>query len=225
MIEHGREPIRGLPGRLPEGERILWQGAPDPRAILVGALRLRWVAGYFVLLLGWTVLAGTQDGASPGLIATRLGGVLAAGAATAALLGLYAWAVAKTTVYTITNRRVVIRHGVALQKAFNIPFKVVTSADLKLDPGGTGDLPLALQAGEKIAFVHLWPHARPWRFARPEPMLRGVPEAPKVAAILADALHAAHPVPAEAALAERKTVTAPRPRRPRRAAAGQTAPA
>jgi hypothetical protein len=34
------EPIRGLPEQLPEGEHILWQGAPDPRVLAreIGAL-------------------------------------------------------------------------------------------------------------------------------------------------------------------------------------------
>jgi hypothetical protein len=224
MNEHGREPVRGLPAPLPEGERILWQGAPDARAILMGALRLPWAAGYFALLFAWTIVAGLGDGAGAAVIATRLGAVAAAGAGVAALLGLYAWAVARTTVYTITNKRVVIRHGVALQKAFNVPFRVVTSAGLKLDRAGTGDLPLALSDGQRIAFVHLWPHVRPWRFTQTEPMLRGVPKAAEVAVVLAEALRAAHPLPAEVAASVASTPVRPA-RRPRRAAAGRTAPA
>ena len=32
---------------------------------------------------------------------------------------------------------------------------------------GTGDLPLQLHAGEHLAWLHLWPHVRPWRTAHP----------------------------------------------------------
>lgn len=216
---------RGLPAPLPEGERLLWQGAPEARAVLFGALRLRWVAGYFALMIGWTAIAALTEGASPGEVAVRTLQTAGAGVAVVALLALYAWAVSRTTVYTVTSRRVVIRHGVALAKTFNVPFRQVVSAGLKIDRRGVGDLPLALADGQRIAFVHLWPHARPWRFGKPEPMLRAVPDAAKVADLLAAALRAAHPTPAAAV----ETVAAPAapaaPRRPRRTAAGAPATA
>ena len=47
MSEHDFEPIRGLPGPLPEGETILWQGAPDWRVLAVQAFHVRAVAIYF----------------------------------------------------------------------------------------------------------------------------------------------------------------------------------
>jgi len=40
---------------------------------------------------------------------------------------------------------------------------------------------------DKIAYFHLWPHARPWRLAKPEPMMRCIPEANQVAALLTEA--------------------------------------
>jgi hypothetical protein len=42
--------------------------------------------------------------------------------------------------------------------------------------------------GEQIAYAHLWPHARPWHFKRSEPMLRCVPDAARVAGLLAQAI-------------------------------------
>ena len=45
MTEYAHEPIRGLPGDLPEGEKILWQGAPDARTFARSALHTRWVTG------------------------------------------------------------------------------------------------------------------------------------------------------------------------------------
>ena len=93
--------------------------------------------------------------------------------------------------YTITNRRVVMRIGVVLEITFNFPFRVIESAGLRAYPDGTGDIPLTLTGDDKVAYLHLWPHARPWRAARPEPMLRSVPDAARVADILSRAL-AAH---------------------------------
>jgi hypothetical protein len=114
--------------------------------------------------------------------------VLAAGALS--LLSLIAWGVARTTVYTITNRRVVMRIGIALPVTFNLPYKQIDGAALRPYEDGTGDIPLQLREGTRLAYLVLWPHARPWRFTRPEPMLRCVPNAAATAQLLSEALAA-----------------------------------
>jgi len=53
---------------------------------------------------------------------------------------------------------------------------------------GTGDIPLTMIGADRIAYLNLWPHARPWRIARPEPMLRAIPDAARVGEILSGAL-------------------------------------
>ncbi len=72
-----------------------------------------------------------------------------------------------------------MRIGIVLTLTLNLPFRVIESAGLRTYADGTGDIPLSLAGKEKIAIIHLWPHARPWRFARPEPMLRAIPDAPR----------------------------------------------
>ena len=109
------------------------------------------------------------------------------------LLALLAWLCSRTTVYTITNRRVVLRIGVALPTAINIPFKAIGGAKLGLHSNGVGDIPLALVGEERMAYSNLWPHVRPWRLAKPEPMLRSIPDAQRVAQVLSTALVAALP--------------------------------
>ena len=52
-VEYENEPIPGLPGIPPKGERILWQGSPDWRVLARTAFHTRLVTGYFVLLTGW----------------------------------------------------------------------------------------------------------------------------------------------------------------------------
>jgi hypothetical protein len=89
--------------------------------------------------------------------------------------------------YTLTNRRIVMRVGIVLTVTFNLPYKSLKSADLKLYKDGTGDIPMQIATEDKIAYFHLWPHARPWRLAKPEPMMRCVPEAKQVAALLTEA--------------------------------------
>ena len=48
--EYDFEPVRGLPEALPEGEEILWQGAPDWAGFAVHALHVRLVTAYFAVL-------------------------------------------------------------------------------------------------------------------------------------------------------------------------------
>lgn len=201
-------PARGLPEHLPAGEALLWQGAPSWRALARRAFHVRGLALYFGLLLAWVPASTLADG-----------GTVAAAAAAAALpaslalgaLGILAgiaWLTARTTVYTITSRRVILRIGIALPITVNLPFRAVEAAGLKLHRDGTGDIPLRLSDDGRMAYLHLWPHARPWRVARPEPMLRCIPDAAAAAEILARALAAASP--AEAPAARPATPVAPR---------------
>jgi hypothetical protein len=188
MNEHDGEPVRGLPARLPEGEHILWQGAPDWRTLARTALHVRWVAGYFGVLALWDALDGTAQGETVGAVVSQAALTVVGGSAAVGLLALYAWLSARTTVYTLTNKRFVVRHGVALSKIFNIPYRIIAEAGLKADARGVGDIALRLTAESKVAYPHLWPHVRPWRFSHPEPMLRAVPDAATVARTLGEAV-------------------------------------
>lgn len=186
--EHGGfeyEPIPGLPERLPAGEQILWQGKPDWKRLGVAAFHVRAITVYFGLIAGWALLTGGGIG---GVMATAL----AAGGAVGVLL-LLSWLTARSTIYTITNRRVVFRIGVALPTCINIPYSIVETAGLKRHADGSGDIPLTLTGKTAIGYALLWPHARPWALSRPEPMMRAVPEAERVAGILARALAEALP--------------------------------
>lgn len=185
MIEYDHEPIRGLPGDLPSGERILWQGAPDWRAFARSALHTRWIGFYFALIGAIALIGGS------------IGGALAALASALVVFGLcalFAMLVARTTVYTITNRRVVLRIGVALTKCINLPLAQIGSADLRKLGAGFGDIALVPKASHRLGYALLWPHARPLRFSRPQPMLRALPDAHAVAELLARACAAVVPV-------------------------------
>ncbi len=189
IAAHEAEPIPGLPGRLPEGEAILWQGTPRWHSFARYGFHLPQFALYFALLLAWYVAeslaAGTASGTALLLGTARLAGLAAA--ALVLLAGLAAL-VARTTLYTITTRRVVMRVGMALPITLNLPFRLIDSAGVRLRADGSGDIALTLAAGERVAFVTLWPHVRPWHFARPVPMLRALPDAAQVAAVLGRAL-------------------------------------
>ncbi len=187
MMEHEIEPIRGLPGRLPEGEAILWQGAPEWHSLARRAFSTRLVAVYFALLALWA-LTGSGHARVVGLEMTVGLGVVAVG-----LLHLLAWASARSTVYTLTNRRVVLRVGIAVPKCINLPLVLIESVDLASHGDGTGDVALSLSGAAKLGIVALWPHARPWMILRPQPMLRGIADAEGVAALVARGCLAVNP--------------------------------
>lgn len=180
--------IRGLPDALPDGERLLWQGAPAWRVLCVRAFHVRKVAAYFGLLIGWRVVTGLADDAGLHAVVAGCASLLLLAAGAIAMLSLLAWLAAHTTVYSITSRRVVLRCGIALSMDLNIPFSSVRTAGLNLNNDGTGDIALTLPKGNRIAYLTLWPHARPWHFGAPQPMLRCVPDAARVADLLARSL-------------------------------------
>jgi len=180
--------IAGIREDLPRGEKVLWQGAPSWRSHARRAFHVREVAGYFALL----AVAATVMDAIDGRPLT--GGVMPAvlGVVACLLLAFLAWLSSRTTVYAITTRRVFLRIGIALPLTINLPLHRILGASLAVHGDGSGDVPLSLEEGPHLAFLHLWPHARPWRLKRPEPMLRSLADPAHVAQVLGGALQAAH---------------------------------
>lgn len=188
MDEFEHEPVRGLPEKLPAGERILWQGSPSWRALAIRAFHARAVGVYFIALAAWRLVLAWHDGETLFEALRAIAWLVPLGLVAVGLLCGLAWLMARAAVYTITDRRVVLRVGVVLQVAFNVPFTAIAGAAVQMHRDGTADIPLVLESDVRIAYAHLWPHARPFRLRRPEPMLRCVPDGARVAALLADAL-------------------------------------
>jgi hypothetical protein len=188
--EHEYEAQPGLPEPLPPGERILWQGAPDWRVLAIKAFHARKLAIYFAVLLAIAAAGALDADGAAALRSTLVLGALAL-VALSIVLAL-AWLAAGTTMYTITDRRVVMRIGIVLGITLNLPFSRIEGADLRRLPRGHGELPLSLKAPDRIAWFSLWPHARPWQLKRPQPMLRAVADAERVARLLGEAWAAAN---------------------------------
>lgn len=183
------EPIKGLPETLPRGEVILWQGRPDWWRLTVDSLNLWWVLGYFALLTLWRFFTVVDVLPLDRAIAVSLPFVVI-GMITAVLLVIVGVIQARATVYTITNRRVAMRVGAALTVTLNLPFTQIENAAFAKGRNGYGNLALETKGGPKFSFLVLWPHARPWQFVNPQPTLRAIPEAEKVAQILSRAAKA-----------------------------------
>jgi Bacterial PH domain len=188
--EYENEKIRGLPQDLPAGETLLWQGSPDWRSLARHMVHVNKVAIYFAALAAWSIMTTLKGGGTGVESLVGIVRVTLIGGVGIALLCLIAWLTARTTVYSITSRRVVMRMGIVVPMTMNLPFRTIGSAGVKRFKDGTGDIALGISSGDRLAFLHLWPHVRPWRINNPEPSLRSLPELESASAILGTALAA-----------------------------------
>ena len=199
--EHEYEPQYGLPERLPAGEHILWQGSPSFGALARRVFHLRKLALYFGILMAAHVTHLLWSGASAMQVLMSLRWLLPLATLGVGSVVMLAWLTARTTVYTLTDKRVVMRVGIVLTVTFNVPLKSVASADLlrysKHAADGFGDISLRLSGKDRIAWLQLWPSVRPWRFTQPEPTLRCVANAQAVSDQLGAAWSAAKGLPAK----------------------------
>jgi hypothetical protein len=222
LSEHDYEPIPGLPAALPRGESLLWQGAPRWWPLARRAFRVLWVASYFAVLALWHGISTWNLTHRLLPTAQAVGLSLLLGSAVVALLALVAWSSARATVYSITNRRLVIRHGISLPLTLNLPYSRVLSVDLCSHRGGIGELTFKLHPQQRVGYLLNWPHVRPGHLIQPQPTLRAIDEPEHVAAILGAALQASL---REAAVTEPAPIVTARPagRRPQRSAAKSAA--
>jgi hypothetical protein len=194
VTEHEHEPVPGLPHELPDDEQLVWQGAPEWTALAVHAFRVRAIAIYFAVLLGARAAWLAGEGLSVADVLVGCLGPALFAAAALGILALVAWASARAALYTVTTKRVVIRQGIALSTTVNLPFRAFESASIKVRGNGVGDIALRTVPGQRVGYAVLWPHVRPWRFTRPEPMLRAIPDAARVGDLLTRCFAAAVPV-------------------------------
>ena len=198
--------MSGLLGRpaapvLRQGEVLVWQGQPCWRGLAVGAFHIRGVVLWVCALVFVNAVAARAAHLPPWQAVHDIVPLLVMGGIVLAGVAASAWATGRTTLYTITNQRVLMQYGVALTATLALPVRVIGA--VAVSEGRLGNVPIRLKPGHIVGFAKLWPHARPWQLRRPEPMLRALADAGRVAAMLsrtvADAQAAAVAVPAQAA--------------------------
>ena len=174
----------GIPAPLPPGEHVLWQGSPDFLEVAKNAFHIRKIAMYFALILGIQAVSVFQSGSSA--LEASLPLTIMLSALGLGILVILAWLTSRVTIYTVTNRRVLIRFGIALQMTMNLPFSQISAADMRKGKDGFGDIPLSVKDSKRVSYVVLWPNVRPWAFSKPQPMLRSIPNVSHVAGIIAN---------------------------------------
>ncbi|MBI1402617.1 MAG: PH domain-containing protein [Porphyrobacter sp.] len=158
-------------------ETVLWKGRPNLALLARTAFHTRSLGLYMAALAAVALLLGNTQAA---LVAAGLGIALVA------LLYLLAWLSARSTLYILTDARLIMRIGIAIETRINIPLKQVRAAQLRPRAGAHGDIALEIGGERLLGVVLLWPHVRPWHFNHPQPMLRAVPDAARLAGMIAE---------------------------------------
>jgi hypothetical protein len=184
------EPQPGLPAPLPKGEQLLWQGSPDWKSLAIRAYHVRKVALYFLALMVWRIGVGVVYSQSILGVAISCAFLFALGALGIAILCLLAYASARSAVYSITSKRILLRHGIAVPLTLNLPFKVIESADLKVFSDKSGEIAIRTFGDQRVGYMITWPYVRSGHITRTQPTFRALPDAARVAATLGSALSA-----------------------------------
>ncbi len=184
--------LKGVMEALPPGEQVLWEGAPNPRALARHLLFVRPLAVYFAAMMLWWAIANRAEIATAGFWTTLGLQLLLVGAVLGGVVAVARW-IANSTTYVITDRRLVMRLGIIFPLTVNLPLRYVQGAQARLFSDRTGQIALQLNTQERLAWIVLFPHVRPWRFSKPEPLLRGLSDPVKVGEVLREAVLASEP--------------------------------
>lgn len=174
--------------KLAPGEAVVWQGTPSWRAIAHDVFHLRAIAAYLAFLLVLDAYQSWAKAIPPDKAlhdSVPLAVIIVA--VLANFIGL-ACLTARTTRYTITTQRVILAYGIAIPATLAIPHGRIRRVELSSGRDAVGDIALTLAADDHMPYLKLWPHARPWRLAHPQPMLRGIPQAAAVATLATRAI-------------------------------------
>lgn len=189
ITEHDIEPIPGLPAELPAGERLLLQCSPKPMTFAMETLRLPLVLLYFVALAAWRMYEVLAGGGAVIEALAAASAPLSLGVFALLILGGIGWWMASASIYTVTSRRVIMKVGAALSLSANLPLSLVDAVDVKRRPDGSGTVVLTMSRSQRVSWVLLWPHVRPWRYLYPQPAMRAVEDVDRLVNALTEALN------------------------------------
>ena len=167
---------------------MLWQRSPVWQAYGRRVFHIYKIALYFLIIITWVAGSALLSSGLADALRSMMWTVPPA-LAVIAILSLLAWLYGRTTVYTFTNKRVIVQSGLAFTTAINLPFSKLQSADMKTFADDSGDIQLSM-TGPRILYTMIWPNCRLFAVKRPLPMLWAVPEPQQAAQILGEALEA-----------------------------------
>ena len=168
---------------IPEGESILWQGKPSFWGFSWYFFGLKLLAFYLIILSVVFAARLTVTDFFTAFVVDFLPFLLS-GILTSCILMALAKIQSQSSVYIITENRVIIKSGAALSFLISMPFKKIKAVNLQKRKGSLGTISFELNSGKRVPYISCWPSVRPWRFKKTEPAFSCIENVDEVATIL-----------------------------------------
>ena len=170
---------------IPSGEKIFWNGKPNWKSFGYHAFGVKYFSIYFFVCALYAV---SQIDAifSFGAFFTKFIPYLISGILAGTILLLLSYFSARHTCYVITEKRIVIRTGVALVFLLNMPFKNILSIDMKTLAQGRGNVIFKVQSKKRIPYLSCWPSVKSGSFFEPIPAFRSIRDIEKIGQIISE---------------------------------------
>ena len=150
---------------IPDGESILWKGKPSLWGFSWNLFGLKWIAAYLFILLMVSILRVFVSDFYTAFFVDFLPFFSSGVFASIILFGLAA-VQTFSTVYVITEKRVIIKTGAALSFLISMPFKKIKGINLQKRRGSIGTISFELFSEKRVPYTSCWPSVRPWKFKK-----------------------------------------------------------
>ena len=168
---------------IPNGEAILWKGRPSLWGFSWNLFGLKWITLYLSMLSIVSVARFFASDFYTAFYVDFLPFFLSGIFASIILIGLAATQT-YSTVYIITENRVIIKTGAALSFLISMPFKKIKEVNLQKRGASIGTISFELLSEKRVPYISCWPSVRPWKFKRTQPAFSCIGSVDEVATIL-----------------------------------------
>ena len=168
---------------IPNGESILWKGRPSLWGFSWNLFGLKWITLYLSILSIVSVARFFASDFYTAFYVDFLPFFLSGIFASIILIGLAATQT-YSTVYIITENRVIIKTGAALSFLISMPFKKIKEVNLQKRGASIGTISFELLSERRVPYISCWPSVRPWKFKRTQPAFSCIGSVDEVATIL-----------------------------------------
>ena len=168
---------------IPNGESILWKGRPSLWGFSWNLFGLKWITLYLSMLSIVSVARFFASDFYTAFYVDFLPFFLSGIFASIILIGLAATQT-YSTVYVITENRVIIKTGAALSFLISMPFKKIKEVNLQKRGASIGTISFELLSEKRVPYISCWPSVRPWKFKRTQPAFSCIGSVDEVATIL-----------------------------------------
>ena len=168
---------------IPNGESILWKGRPSLWGFSWNLFGLKWITLYLSMLSIVSVARFFASDFYTAFYVDFLPFFLSGIFASIILIGLAATQT-YSTVYIITENRVIIKTGAALSFLISMPFKKIKEVNLHKRGASIGTISFELLSEKRVPYISCWPSVRPWKFKRTQPAFSCIGSVDEVATIL-----------------------------------------